>query len=180
MDLNCQKYVWLMICLSVMGYGCTSHDKSEAKAVWVSPSAEPQDKIKAATVLIPTNASPEEVREILGSSGKWRIYHHTVWDIYDLWQEASILSLKIPGQKISPFAKPGKMYTEDRYYLEYPAYNGCITIEFQKISPTNDASDYRFSHVGYSTTNFQTITRSVNVNGSDQSKNTNITIRDAK
>ena len=74
-----------------------------------------QERIKAATALIPKNATPEAVKSILGNTdgGSW-----------------------------------GNLY-----FLEYPATNGFLGVEFEDVGYTNGFSNCRFRSVCYMLTN---------------------------
>jgi hypothetical protein len=120
-----------MICIGVGGYGCSWQRDLDAKAVWVSLTADPQEKVKAATVLIPKHASPKEVKEILGPS---------------------VISGGHHGYANRPGSGDESWYF-DVYDLGYPVTNGYITIEFENVVPAGGLSDYRFKYALYTVTN---------------------------
>ena len=140
-----------MICLGVNG--CSWQHNSDAKAVWTSASADPKEKVQAATALIPKHASPKEVREILGPSATWNRYHGYSQDLYAAWTQSYGSSTNIQRQASHSTANGAGSSFYDLYYLEYPATNGYIAIEFERIGSTNGLSDYQFKRACYMLTN---------------------------
>lgn len=68
-----RNFSLLIICLVING--CLWSQSPDARKVWASTSADPQEKVKAAEALIPKDASPAKVQEILGFSGIWFCFH---------------------------------------------------------------------------------------------------------
>jgi hypothetical protein len=54
--------------------GCSLYNNHEAKAAWFSPSSDPNRKVQSALTLIPKNATPDDVRKILGTNCVFHYY----------------------------------------------------------------------------------------------------------
>ena len=147
--LNCSL---LIICLVING--CLWSQSPDARKVWASASVDPQEKIKAAKALIPKDASPEKVQEILGISGIWYCPHGYGPDLYLAWEQAYGASRNSRTRNPPRTNVVDELY-HDSSYLVYPATNGYIGIEFEKRGSTNDPFDYHYKRVCYIFTNLE-------------------------
>lgn len=75
-------------------------------------------------------------------------------DLYSAWEQAYGTSKNSRTQNPPYTNKVDELY-HDSTYLEYPATNGYIAIEFENLGSTNNVIDYHFKHVCYLFTNLK-------------------------
>jgi hypothetical protein len=118
---------YILLILFVLN-GCASKQTALTNT-WHSPTSTPEQRIIAATKLIPAEATKAEVIELLGASGRWTHWH---------------------GSGVSIYPENGKMINrqendQDEWTLEYSATGGTIAVFFEKKSD----DDFRFVRVAF-------------------------------
>jgi hypothetical protein len=102
--------------------GCKRGADGSAIGVWRSPTATPEERLRAVNSLVRIGTPPDEVRATLGDGGRWGHFH---------------------GQDI---ADSNRTHV-DKWEIEFPTSGGAIVLTFQ--GQTNTPSGLGFAGAVY-------------------------------
>ena len=128
--ISSMRHISSIIIAVLIACGCSS-SREALLVTWHSPNSSAEQRVDAATKLVPLGATKEEAERILGGHGSWTHRHGP--------------SLEFPTEPRSLDPRPTKDY--DEWTLDYQVPGGVVVLFFEK---REDASGgFRFARAAF-------------------------------